>query len=89
MVVTLNAAAIFTYAANPEIAAAFPFLRPYAAPRKRDCCGSTSPGPDAKRAISALASLPPARQRVFKDLIGATVVVASVVRAGRVVDIRF
>lgn len=71
---TVDDAALRSLAANPAVAAAFPFLASLRGTRQPvGCCGKSSSaatGGDMAAARSALAGLPPERRTELKRLLG-------------------
>lgn len=80
---TIDAGTVRSLASRPAVVAAFPFLR--GTPSRRSCCRSAAtvfPSPES--VMRALVSLPPERRQTFKNLVGASTVTGTVVRAARV-----
>lgn len=88
MELALTDSTVRRLARNPDVTREFPFLLPYGKKTQKSCCGKVD-FPDTKPAVTAIMSLPPDRKARFKALTGATAVSGSVVRAAKVVTVKF
>lgn len=81
----LDAAALRRLAADPRVAAEFPFLVAVLRPAPAGCCGGAGRSPDPGPVVRAVFDLPPARKARLKTLLGVGRVTGDVVRALRLV----